>query len=108
LCIKLVKGYQKELYQNNLHNVLIVSRWTFVQECLGGNRHTVLASKIYIYMSGIVNPTHFSLACFLTLAHISLLESCKQRNLSRTNTHTTNCQINDPVCIVTFKTNTIS
>jgi hypothetical protein len=102
LCIKLVKGNQKELYQNNLQNVLIVSRWTFVQEYLAGNCHTILANKIYIDMSGIVNPTHFSLACLLTLAHISLLGSCKVRKLSRTNTHTTNCQIDDSVCIVIF------
>ena len=73
-----------------------------MQKYLPGNQRTALAVKIYIDMSGIVNPILFPLACLLTLSHISLLESCKETNLSSMKTHTGKCQIDDPVCVVTF------
>jgi hypothetical protein len=89
---------KKGLCQNNLLHVLFARDGLLCRNTY----YTALAVKIYIDMSGIVNPTLFSLACLLTLAHISLLEICKETNLSSTKTQTRNCQIDDSLCIVPF------
>jgi len=50
------KTIKIELCQNNF--------WNFLHKYLPGNQHRVLAVKMYIDISGIVNPTLFLLACF--------------------------------------------